>query len=45
MKHHKYHYHPQVKAAKPRVEAALDIVLAIAIGVALAACLFYELSA
>jgi hypothetical protein len=38
MKHHKYHYHPQVKAAKlnGRAEAAFDFLVAIAIGVGLA---------
>lgn len=43
MKHHKYHYHPQIKAAKlnARAEAALDFVLAIVIGIALAAVLVY----
>ena len=47
MKHHKYHQHYQVKAAKlhARAEAALDLITAIAIGVALAACLFYGWSA
>lgn len=47
MKHHKYHQHYQVRAAKlhARAEAALDVVLAIAIGVGLAAALFYGLSA
>jgi hypothetical protein len=46
MKHHKYHYHPQVKAAKlhARAEAALSVVLACAIGIGLAACLFFGLS-
>jgi hypothetical protein len=47
MKHHKYHYHPQVKAAKlnARAEAALDFLTALAIGIALAACLFFGWSA
>jgi hypothetical protein len=38
MKHHKYHYHPQVKAAKlhARAEAAFDFLVALAIGVGLA---------
>jgi divalent metal cation (Fe/Co/Zn/Cd) transporter len=47
MKHHKYHYHPQVKAAKlhARAEAALDFLTAIAIGIGLAAALFYGWSA
>jgi hypothetical protein len=47
MKHHKYHQHYQVKAAKlhARAEAALDLLTAIVIGVALAACLFYGWSA
>jgi len=43
MKHHKYHQHYQVKAAKihARADAAYDIALAIIIGVALAAVLVY----
>jgi hypothetical protein len=43
MKHHKYYYHPQVKAAKlhARAEAALDLITALVIGIGLAACLFY----
>ena len=43
MKHHKYHQHYQVRAAKlhARAEAALGFVLAIAIGIALAAVLVY----
>jgi hypothetical protein len=47
MKHDKYHYHPQVKAAKlhARAESALGVLLAIAIAVGLAACLFFGLSA
>ena len=47
MKHHKYHQHYQVKAAKlhARAEASLDVAVAVVIGVALAACLFYGLSA
>ena len=47
MKHHKYHQHYQVKAAKlhARAEACLDVAVAVVIGVALAACLFYGLSA
>lgn len=46
MKHHKYHQHYQVKAAKlhARAEAALDLITACVIGVALAACLFFGLS-
>jgi divalent metal cation (Fe/Co/Zn/Cd) transporter len=46
MKHHKYHQHYQVKAAKlhARADAALSIALACAIGIGLAACLFYGLS-
>jgi hypothetical protein len=41
MKHHKYHYHPQIKAAKlhGRAQAALDLVLALAIGIGFAALL------
>jgi hypothetical protein len=47
MKHHKYHQHYQVKAAKlhARADAALSVALACAIGIGLAACLFYGLSA
>jgi len=47
MKHHKYHYHPQVKAAKlhARAEAVLDLLTALVIGIGLAACLFYGWSA
>jgi hypothetical protein len=47
MKHHKYHQHYQVKAAKlhGRADAALSIALACIIGIGLAACLFYGLSA
>jgi hypothetical protein len=47
MKHHKYHQYYQVKAAKlhARAEACLDVALAVAIGIGLAACLFYGLSA
>jgi hypothetical protein len=47
MKHHKYHQHYQVKAAKlhARAEAALDLITALVIGIALAACLFYGWSA
>jgi hypothetical protein len=47
MKHHKYHQHYQVKAAKlhARAEAALDFITAIVIGLGLAAALFYGLSA
>ena len=43
MKHHKYHQHYQVKAAKihAQADAAYDIALAIIIGVALAAVLVY----
>jgi superoxide dismutase len=46
MKHQKYHQHYQVKAAKlhGRADAALSIALACAIGIGLAACLFYGLS-
>jgi len=46
MKHHKYHYHPQVKAAKlnARAEAAFGFVLALAIGIGLAVLLFFGLS-
>jgi hypothetical protein len=41
MKHHKYHQHYQVKAAKlhARSEAALDFLTALAIGVGLAVLL------
>jgi hypothetical protein len=41
MKHHKYYYHPQVKAAKlhARAEAAYGFVLALAIGIGLAVLL------
>jgi hypothetical protein len=41
MKHHKYHYHPQVKAAKLHAcaEAALDVAFAVLIGVGMAALL------
>ena len=47
MKHHKYNQHYQVKAAKlhGRADAALSIALACVIGIALAACLFFGLSA
>jgi hypothetical protein len=47
MKHHKYHQHYQVKAAKlhGRADAAYGIALACIIGIGLAACLFYGLSA
>jgi hypothetical protein len=47
MKHHKYNQHYQVKAAKlhARAEAALDLITALVIGIALAACLFFGLSA
>ena len=47
MKHHKYHQHYQVRAAKlhARAEAALDVALAVAIGIGLAALLFFGLSA
>jgi hypothetical protein len=43
MKHHKYHQHYQVKAAKlhARAEAAYDIALAVVIGIGLAAVLVY----
>ncbi len=46
MKHHKYHQHYQGKAAKlhARADAALSVALACAIGIGLAACLFYGLS-
>jgi hypothetical protein len=41
MKHHKYHQHYQVKAAKlhARAEAAFDYLTALAIGVGLAVLL------
>ena len=41
MKHHKYHQHYQVRAAKmhARAEAALDVVLAVVIGIGLAVLL------
>lgn len=47
MKHHKYNHYPEVKNAKlnARAEACLDVAVACLIGVALAACLFYGLSA
>ena len=47
MKHQKYHQHYQVKAAKlhGRADACLDIALACIIGIGLAACLFFGLSA
>jgi hypothetical protein len=47
MKHHKYNQYYQVRAAKlhARAEACLDVALAVAIGIGLAACLFYGLSA
>jgi hypothetical protein len=47
MKHHKYHQHYQVRAAKlhARAEAALDLITALVIGIGLAACLFYGWSA
>jgi hypothetical protein len=47
MKHHKYHQHYQVKAAKlhARAEAALDLITALVIGIGLAAALFYGWSA
>jgi hypothetical protein len=47
MKHQKYHQHYQVRAAKlhARAEAALDLITALVIGIGLAACLFYGLSA
>jgi hypothetical protein len=43
MKHHKYHQHYQVKAAKlhARAEAALDLITALVIGIGLAAVLVY----
>ena len=47
MKHHKYHQHYQVRAAKlhARAEAALDLITALVVGIGLAACLFYGWSA
>jgi hypothetical protein len=47
MNHHKYNQHYQVRAAKlhARADAALSIALACIIGVVLAACLFFGLSA
>ena len=47
MKHHKYNQYPEVKNAKlnARAEACLDVATAVLIGVALAVCLFYGLSA
>jgi hypothetical protein len=41
MKHHKYHQHYQVKAAKlhARAEAALDLVFAVLIGIGMAVLL------
>jgi hypothetical protein len=47
MKHQKYHQHYQVPAAKlhARAEVALDLITALVIGIGLAACLFYGLSA
>ena len=47
MKHHKYHQHYQVRAAKlhARAEAALDLITALVIGIGLAAALFYGWSA
>ena len=47
MKHQKYQQHYQVKAAKlhGRADAAYGIALACVIGIGLAACLFYGLSA
>jgi hypothetical protein len=47
MKHHKYHQHYQVRAAKlhARAEAAYDLITALVIGIGLAACLFYGWSA
>ena len=47
MKHHKYHQHYQVRAAKlhAREEAALDLITALVIGIGLAAALFYGWSA
>ena len=47
MKHHKYHQHYQIKAAKlhGRADTAYGIALACIIGIGLATCLFYGLSA
>jgi len=47
MKHQKYHQHYQVKAAKlhARSEACFDVALAVLIGIVLATCLFFGLSA
>ncbi len=47
MKHHKYHQHYQVRAAKlhARAEAALDLITALVVGIGLAALLFYGWSA
>jgi hypothetical protein len=47
MKHHKYHQHYQVPAANLHAlaEVALDLITALVIGIGLAACLFYGLSA
>jgi hypothetical protein len=47
MKHHKYNQYYQVRAAKlhARAEAAYDLITALVIGIGLAACLFYGLSA
>jgi hypothetical protein len=41
MKHHKYHQHYQVRAAKlhARAEAALDLVFAVLIGIGMAVLL------
>jgi len=41
MKHHNYYHYPEVKNAKlhARAEAALDLLAALAIGIALAALL------
>ena len=46
MKHHKYHQHYQVRAAKlhARAEACLDVALAVVIGIGLAACLYHDAS-
>jgi hypothetical protein len=46
MKHHKYHQHYQVKAAKMhgRAEAALDLITVLVIGIGFAAILFFGLS-
>ena len=43
MKHHKYHQHYQVPAAKlnARAEAALDLITALVIGIGLATVLVY----